>query len=112
MKTFTPKNRQKFLGSAPANEDSPEMPGEEMIEESSEVMTPTDPMPSSDGMEAVKQMIGGLAPEQLKLLNEYTAQLLAENNTSAELDVDKMMNDDMDTSAAEDSSATVNGQNL
>jgi len=122
MHSFTPKNRQKFAGSKPSMpsmaEEMAESPADEMVEstemQAAELEAGTemhDPSGSVE-MEQVKKMIGSLPPDQLQMLNEYTTQLLAANNDAEGLDLDKMMNDDVETSAAEDESATVNGQTL
>lgn len=122
MHSFTPKNRQKFAGSKPSMpsmaEEMAESPADEMAEspemQAAELEAGTE-MQAADGsaeMEQVKKMIGSLPPDQLQMLNEYTTQLLAANNDAEGLDLDKMMNDDMETSENEDESATVNGQTL
>jgi len=122
MHSFTPKNRQKFAGSKPSMpsmaEEMAESPADEMVEstemQAAELEAGTemhDPSGSVE-MEQVKKMIGSLPPDQLQMLNEYTTQLLAANNDAEGLDLDKMMNADVETSAAEDESATVNGQTL
>lgn len=122
MHSFTPKNRQKFAGSKPSMpsmaEEMAESPADELAEspaiQAAELEAGTEMHDSSGSaeMEQVKKMIGSLPPDQLQMLNEYTTQLLAANNDAEGLDLDKMMNDDVETSAAEDESATVNGQTL